>query len=469
MAPCSSPYMTPYYNENFRASCDEAKREQETHKPKPTNPLLKNPYHMGLKMPNAEDCMEYPPDDVQPNKPTTRQLNLTASLAIIFNRTEEDLQTNNRYMNPEANKRVLLQRKLKKKVRFLVNDIQGNERPHCRRKTTGENGYGFLHSSTCRNRWYEEDLSPAEFESRANFLSVLVNTRTDGSTKANRKVDPLNPGLTPDNSGSLSSLSATVNSIDIHDNRNPGLRCKHPENREFRKPTRETKPMDCTPQFSDKAIDFELPKKIDEETSSKPDSVRSEGACEIVKSNDSGFYSSAEKDKDISVKSRANSVSSVSSYDSGFHSSATKDKDATLRDLLSSSESEGESETDKTDATAIELSDSEPLPITEKRPDSKPVMWFEKQMTEAAVVKQSFSEGYKNPFKATKDENPSVPITLSPSTLGKLICDNKTVPLPVLSIRDLFPNTFLFNTPSPDDIVRGRQKHVGSKCAILVQ
>ena len=137
----------------------------------------------------------------------------------------------------EANK-VFMQ-KLKKKVGFLENDIQGNDVPHYRRKLAGTcNEYGFLHTASCRNRRYEEALSPTEFEKRANFLGVLVETDAGSSPSTSdmqRKVEKLDPRLLKsDTDGNLSMLSSTTDSVDIHKSRNPGLEIGR---NEFRKPT----------------------------------------------------------------------------------------------------------------------------------------------------------------------------------------------------------------------------------------
>ena len=334
----------------------------------------------------------------------------------------------------EANKRVISKRKLKKKVRFLENDIQGNDVPHCRRKLAGTcNEYGFLHTASCRNRRYEEALSPTEFEKRANFLGVLVETDAGSSPSTSdmqRKVEKLDPRLLKsDTDGNLSMLSSTMDSVEIHKSRNPELEIGR---NEFRKPTRETNPMDCKPTFSDDAIDFSIPKE-----KPKPEPVSSERESR-----------------------RTNSISSV---DSGYLSSAEKDKEDVIRELLSSSDSESEDEV--TVVTTPGLDDSDSLVIKEITTESQPKMWFETQAVQEVkkVVNEiiTVQEGYKNPFKATAITHPSVSITTFPSTLGKLVCHSRPVQLPKKSITELFPRQFQFDTPSPDDIVKNRQKFVG--------
>ena len=97
------------------------------------------------------------------------KINLTEELKKIFKR--DDMYTNNRYLNPEANKRYKMElrkkRKAERKVHFMLIET-GSELPNCRRNRDCQNGY--LHSSQCYNRKYEDALEPHIFSRRALLL-----------------------------------------------------------------------------------------------------------------------------------------------------------------------------------------------------------------------------------------------------------------------------------------------------------
>ena len=65
-------------------------------------------------------------------------------------------------------------------------------------------------------------------------------------------------------------------------------------------------------------------------------------------------------------------------------------------------------------------------------------------------------EGYVNPF-SNRSSASSVLLKPAPSVLGRLICEVRPVTLDVIRNPDVDPERFLFNTPSPDDVVRIRQ------------
>ena len=65
-------------------------------------------------------------------------------------------------------------------------------------------------------------------------------------------------------------------------------------------------------------------------------------------------------------------------------------------------------------------------------------------------------EGYVNPF-SNRSSASSVLLKPGPSVVGRLICEVRPVTLDVIRNPDVDPERFLFNTPSPDDVVRIRQ------------
>ena len=155
--------------------------------------------------------------------------------------------------------------------------------------------------------------------------------------------------------------------------------------------------------------------------------------------------------------------------------------------------SETEAISSQEDSGFNSLSDDEEEDIGElikrtsiKRPAVQPKMWFipvsgkkdvevdgtaptpETSRLKISDTKQSESssedgplvtDGYVNPF--SKKHSDSVSLKSAPSVLGLMICDTK-----VTRTEERHPeplqDMFLFDTPSPDDVIRNRQRHVVS-------
>ncbi|KAL5270886.1 hypothetical protein ACHWQZ_G001523 [Mnemiopsis leidyi] len=90
----------------------------------------------------------------------------------------------------------------------------------------------------------------------------------------------------------------------------------------------------------------------------------------------------------------------------------------------------------------------------------KPEVVSSKNEESADSVKQTFTirEGYFNPFSKLEIKF-SVGLKKAPSVIGKLICDTRTSLKPVRN-PDSNPDRFLFDSPSPDDVVRIRQSGI---------
>ena len=159
------------------------------------------------------------------------KVNLTEELNKIFKR--DDMYTNNRYLNPEANKRYKMElkkeRKAERKVHFMLIET-GFELPNCRRNRDCKNGN--LHSSQCYNRKYEDTLEPHIFSRRA----LLLNS--NGSPPVTRR--------------DLQIVTHTVKSLDRNDS-NP--QCDLQTDKSST-PALKKGILPFTPTFSDEPISF---------------------------------------------------------------------------------------------------------------------------------------------------------------------------------------------------------------------
>ena len=79
----------------------------------------------------------------------------------------------------------------------------------------------------------------------------------------------------------------------------------------------------------------------------------------------------------------------------------------------------------------------------------------------AVSVEQTFQirEGYINPFSKQKTES-SIGLKDAPSVIGKMICDTRTSDVKPARNPESNPERFMFDSPSPDDVVRIRQSGI---------
>ena len=79
------------------------------------------------------------------------------------------------------------------------------------------------------------------------------------------------------------------------------------------------------------------------------------------------------------------------------------------------------------------------------------------EVSEELRTKTDVKSGYFNPF--TKKLSMSVNFITSPSVLGHLICENKQI---IAADRwpDTSPDMFMFDTLSPDDLIKSRQRNL---------
>ena len=95
------------------------------------------------------------------------QYNFVGMLESVFHKT--DLLSNNMFINPRIMEQLQKVKQSVKKVRFSFTEIESKHLPNCRRFLLNSE-YGFLHSPKCKNHLSEKELSPEDFQRRANFL-----------------------------------------------------------------------------------------------------------------------------------------------------------------------------------------------------------------------------------------------------------------------------------------------------------
>ena len=91
----------------------------------------------------------------------------------------------------------------------------------------------------------------------------------------------------------------------------------------------------------------------------------------------------------------------------------------------------------------------------------KPEAATSKSKESAVSVEQTFQirEGYINPFSKQKTES-SIGLKDAPSVIGKMICDTRTSDVKPARNPEYNPERFMFDSPSPDDVVRIRQSGI---------